>query len=107
MNDIVDASADENNAMQPVAPVEPVLGPLLQNARQKRNLSMEDVSNRLRISLRQVRALEADDFSALPEPMITRGFIRNYARLLDIDAEPLLAAYRIIVPVQSPRAISI
>ena len=103
MNNIVDASTDGKH----VAPAAQLLGPLLQGARQRRKLTIEDVSNRLRISLRQVNALETDDFAALPEAMITRGFIRNYARLLEIDAAPLLDAYRASAPSEQPRAISI
>ena len=102
MSDIVNNPGETNDAHAPT-----LLGPLLQEARQKRKLTVEDVSNRLRISPRQVRALEADDYAALPEPVITRGFIRNYSRMLDIEAEPLLVAYRASAPFQSPRAISI
>ena len=85
----------------------PVLGQRLQEAREAQGLAVEDISNRLRLSARQVKALEEDDFTVLPEPMITRGFIRNYARLLELDPEPLLEAYRAQVPSEPPRAISI
>lgn len=91
-----------------VAPEAPLLGVLLQSAREQHGLSIDDISNRLRLSPRQIKALENDDFASLPEAMITRGFIRNYARLLGMDAEPLLQAYRAFVPSSdSPRAISI
>lgn len=85
----------------------PSLGKRLQEAREGLNLSIEDVSNRLRLSSRQIKSLEADDFATLPDAMITRGFIRNYARLLEIDAEPLLEAYRAYVPSEPPRAITL
>lgn len=85
----------------------PVLGRQLREAREAHGLAVEDISNRLRLSGRQVKALEEDDFTVLPEPMITRGFIRNYARLLELDPEPLLEAYRALVPSEPPRAISI
>jgi cytoskeleton protein RodZ len=39
--------------------------------------------------------------------MITRGFIRNYARLLDIDAEPLLASYRARMPEALPSTLNV
>lgn len=109
MNDSVNSDLIHTDNIQvAVAPMAPVLGALLQGAREQHGLSMEDISNRLRLSPRQVQALESDDFSALPEAMITRGFIRNYARLLGLDAEPLLQAYRELVPSSdSPRAISI
>lgn len=83
------------------------LGAILSAAREQHRLSVDDVSAHLRLSPRQVMALENDDFSALPEAMITRGFIRNYARLLGIDAEPLLQAYRQYAPSSNAYAISI
>lgn len=110
MNDSVvsDLIPPTENDQAVVAPEAPLLGVLLQNAREQHGLSIDDISNRLRLSPRQIKALESDDFAALPEAMITRGFIRNYARLLGLDAEPLLQAYRAFVPSSdSPRAISI
>jgi cytoskeleton protein RodZ len=109
MNDSVDSDLiPADNIQATAAPAAPLLGALLQGAREQHNLSIEDISNRLRLSPRQVKALENDDFAALPEAMITRGFIRNYARLLGMDVEPLLEAYRVFVPSSdSPRAISI
>ncbi|MCB5189683.1 DUF4115 domain-containing protein [Methylobacillus arboreus] len=83
------------------------IGPVLIAARENLRLTVDDVSNRLRLSLRQVHALESDDFAVLPEAVITRGFIRNYARLLGIDAAPLLHVYSQYVPVQDNQAISI
>lgn len=83
------------------------IGPSLRQAREGLALSVEDVASHLRLSPRQIHALESDEFSALPEATITRGFIRNYARLLEIPAEPLLETYRAYTPAGEPRAISI
>lgn len=83
------------------------LGEILLAARTGKNLSLKDVSNNLRLSTRQIEALESNEFSALPQPMITRGFIRNYARLLELDAEPLLESYRTRMPETLPSALSV
>jgi len=99
MSDSVDSIAQDSHSTIP-------LGSLLVLAREEQQLSVDDVASRLRMSSRQITALENDDFSALPEPMITRGFIRNYARLLHIDSEPLLQAYSSHVP-SNPYAITI
>ncbi len=90
-----------------IAPDQMQVGVALKSARERRNMTVEDVCTHLRISPHQVKALESDDFAALPEAMITRGFIRNYARLLEIDAEPLLQAYRAFMPVVVPRALTL
>jgi cytoskeleton protein RodZ len=82
------------------------LGERLVAAREAKKLSLQDVSDSLRFSVKQISALERGDFDALPDAMITRGFIRNYARFVEIDAEPLLASYRVYVPDQLPGTLS-
>lgn len=82
------------------------LGERLLAAREAKKLSLQDVSDSLRFSVKQISALELGDFDALPDAMITRGFIRNYARFVEIDAEPLLASYRVYVPDQLPGTLS-
>ena len=80
------------------------LGAVFQAARLNKKLSIEQISQAIHLSEKQVQALENNDFNLLPEPVITRGFIRNYAKFLDIDAEPLLRSYRSLVP-QEERSI--
>lgn len=70
------------------------LGSVLQTARVSKKLSIDQVSQAIHLSAKQIQALENNDFSLLPEPVITRGFIRNYANFLDVDVEPLLRHYR-------------
>lgn len=67
-------------------------GQVLAAARKRQNLSLADVTRQLRLSERQLLALERDAYDELPGRPFVRGFIRNYARLLRIDAEPLLSA---------------
>ena len=65
-------------------------GRTLSAARIARGLSIDDVAQRLKFAPRQIEALEADNHAALPGAAIVRGMIRGYARLLELDAEPLL-----------------
>lgn len=83
------------------------LGEVLSAARIAKKLTQQDVSDNLRFSLKQIDALENNVFSALPDAMITRGFIRNYARLLELDAEPLLASYRGRMPNKQPNTLAV
>jgi len=83
------------------------LGAVLLAAREAKKLSQQDVSDSLRYSVKQIDALERDAFDLLPDAMITRGFIRNYARMLEIDAAPLLDTYRQLSPVQSPSQLAV
>lgn len=61
-------------------------------AREARGESRADVAQALKLSLRQVEALEQGEYDSLPGPAFVRGFMRNYARHLGIDAEPLLGS---------------
>ena len=66
------------------------IGAELRNARIQRGLTIEQVAQDTRISARFLRALEEDDFEALPAPVYVRGFLRSYANYLRIDSQPLL-----------------
>ena len=67
-------------------------GALLRAAREAAGLSVEAVAQQLKLSSRQVCALERNDFSSLPGRTFVRGFLRNYARLVKLDAEHVLGA---------------
>jgi cytoskeleton protein RodZ len=68
------------------------VGAALREARERAGLSVEDVANRLKFAPRQITALEQDDFANLPETAFVRGFVRSYARMLQLDEARLLAA---------------
>jgi len=70
----------------------PSVGHALRDLRVQRGWSIVDVSARLKFAPRQIEALENEDWSKLPRGSSLRGLVRNYARLLDIDPEPLLTA---------------
>ena len=68
------------------------VGTALRDARTRLGLSVAEVSHHVKFAPRQIEALEADDFDHLPETAFLRGFVRSYARLLQLDSAPLLAA---------------
>jgi cytoskeleton protein RodZ len=76
-----------NNATPPVS-----LGTMLREAREHLNLSVAEVAAQIKFAPRQIEALESDDFRQLPEAAFLRGFVRSYAKILNLDAQPLLAA---------------
>lgn len=101
------AESDDTLAQESAPTSSVVLGATLQKAREDKSLSIEQVCARLRISARQVNAMEADDFDVLGDAMIVRGFIRNYAKLLEIDPEPLVAQYMASKPNAEPKSLSL
>jgi cytoskeleton protein RodZ len=66
------------------------VGEELRNAREAQGLSVSEVAHQLKLAPRQVEALEAGRFETLPGGTFVRGMLRNYARLLKVDPEPLL-----------------
>lgn len=69
----------------------PGFGGELRAAREHKKLATADVAAKLKLTVRQVEAIEAEDFTRLPDPVFARGFVRNYARLVGIDADNLIA----------------
>lgn len=76
----------DNSQAQPGLSV----GATLRAAREAQGLTVADVAERIKFSVRQVEALEADDAAHLPEGTFLRGFIRSYARTLNLDESALL-----------------
>ncbi len=66
------------------------VGAELKAARENRGLSVDDVAQQLKFAPRQIESLEAERFDRLPGPTIARGMVRNYARVLKLEPEPLL-----------------
>ena len=61
------------------------VGEFLREARQGRNLSIEDLSSSLRISKEQLIALEEGDENSLPERVFIRAMVRRIAERLNLD----------------------
>ena len=67
-------------------------GAMLRAAREAHGASIETVAHHLKLAPRQVRALEEDAYAELPGRTFVRGFARNYARLVHIDVDAVMAA---------------
>ena len=76
----------------PAAPLPPVsVGALLRETREKLSLSPGDIATKLRMGLKQVVSLENSDYAALPTGTFLRGFVRNYAKAVALNADDVLA----------------
>lgn len=67
------------------------VGAILRAEREARGLSVEEIAERVKYSVRQIGALEQDDVEHLPQGTFLRGFVRSYARVLGMDEAALLA----------------
>jgi transcriptional regulator with XRE-family HTH domain len=70
------------------------LGALLRERREQRSASLADVEKGTRIRQKYLAAIEADEWHLLPGEVVGRGFLRNYANFLRLDADSLLERRR-------------
>jgi hypothetical protein len=75
-------------------PGEMRIGEVLQDGRRRAGLEMRTVEERTKIRIKYLRALEGEDWDALPSPAYAKGFLRTYAQLLGLDGEALVDEYR-------------
>jgi cytoskeleton protein RodZ len=68
-------------------------GSLLREARAKSGLSLEDVSAQTKIAVPALQALERDDFSRLGQPVYVRGYLRKFAKALNLPENSVVAAF--------------
>lgn len=68
-------------------------GEVLCKAREDNNWSQADVAGKLNLTVQALGHLESGAFSKLPGNTFARGYIRAYAKLLEIDQEPLVVAF--------------
>ncbi len=70
------------------------VGAVLRRARNTKGLSREEVAQHLNIQLCQITALEEDRPDSLPPLAFAAGFVRSYARLVNLDAEQTVSTYK-------------
>jgi cytoskeleton protein RodZ len=75
-----------------------VPGKALAAQREAMGWTVEQVADQLKLAVRQVVALEAGDYASLPSAAVVRGFVRAYAKILKMDAAPLVA----MIPMDTP-----
>ena len=68
-------------------------GAHLRRAREAANMNVDKVAAALLLQPQMIEALEADSFDHLPAPTFVRGYLRGYARVLGLPAEPILDMY--------------
>jgi cytoskeletal protein RodZ len=69
------------------------LGDALRQQREQMGVTMEQAAEDTRIREKFLQAIESGDYQSLPGTVYTKGFLRNYAGYLNLDAEEMLALY--------------
>ena len=78
----------------------PSIGETLRTARETAAYSVTYVAAHTHLKAEIIEALEKDDHDRLPSPVFTKGYLRSYAKLLDVDIEPMLGDYKQSNPIE-------
>jgi cytoskeletal protein RodZ len=70
------------------------LGERLRQAREEKGLTLAQAAVETRIRLQSLQALEEGTFDLLPNDVVTKGFVRNYAQFLGLPPDELIDLYR-------------
>ena len=73
-------------------------GKQLAEARKAQNYSVEEISEHIKIPVHTINILESSDLDKLPAPTFARGYIRAYAKFLEISEEDVMQKYSLAVP---------
>lgn len=96
MNAVVDETSDQlaqNNIEGPEGP-----GARLRTARLASGLELDRVAAQLHLRPFQVEALEQDNYEGFPARVFVRGYLRNYARLVSLPADTVMAMFDAVHP---------
>jgi cytoskeletal protein RodZ len=69
------------------------VGQYLRRHREARQMSLEEVARATRVPMASMERIEAGQFDELPGEVFVRGFLKSYARAVDIPAADVLARY--------------
>ena len=69
-------------------------GDLLKEKRLLKELSLDDVAQKTKIKIEYLEAIENSDFAALPSSTFAKGFLRNYASVLYLNPDTVVAMFR-------------
>ena len=69
------------------------LGPWLRERRETLGISLEQAQVHTRIRWQYIEALESEKYQTLPDPVVGRGFVKNYAAYLGLDVEEAARLY--------------
>ncbi len=70
-------------------------GGFLKREREMRGIALEDVARAIKLSTKQLEALEANEYHRLPHPVYVKGFIRAYARYLGLDENDAVLRFEV------------
>ena len=83
------------------------LGEWLRKRREELGISLEQAETSTRIRRQYLEALESQQFDGLPDPVVGRGFLRNYASFLGLDPKEAVDRFSLIAAPPQPESVSV
>lgn len=80
------------------------VGTLLKQAREAKNLTLDEIQEQTKIQKRYLISIEENDFGALPGQFYAKAFVKQYATAVDLDPEIILTNFKVneAIPSQPP-----
>ena len=75
---------------------------LLAEARQRLGLSQKEVADKLYLTTSFIKYIDASEFSSLPKPAFIKGYLRTYARMVDLSGDEIVALYDAELQIAEP-----
>src|SRR5690625_1763966 len=79
------------------------IGAILKEAREEKNISLDNLQESTKIQKRYLKAIEQGNFHILPGTFYARAFIKEYAEAVGLNAEELLAGHENELPTSQPK----
>lgn len=76
------------------------LGEYLKKERESKGISIEEIANISRVSIRFLRAIEKNDYKNLPSEVFIKGFLKAYARCLKLNPDDVISKYENIKEIE-------
>ncbi|MEM1247696.1 MAG: RodZ domain-containing protein [Acidobacteriota bacterium] len=93
---------DKLKPWEPDAEGEGSLGGWLRGQRESREITLRDIAENTKISLRYLEALEEDRHEILPAAVFAKGFLREYAKYVGLDPDEVVNRYLASFPEDEP-----
>jgi flagellar biosynthesis protein FlhG len=88
-----DAETEEPQSLPDITPDTVFTGALLKQVREAHRVSLRDVSQKTKIGLQYLRAIEDEDYTKLPAVVYASGFVGEYAKCLKLDPQQVARTY--------------
>lgn len=93
MSTSVRSYAPKSDVLEQIEPDTYFDGEVLMKLRQSSGASIDDICQITKINKRYLNAIERNDFDALPSAVYVRGFIRQYAQVLDLEPQEVANSF--------------